>query len=168
MDRPIIHDLWTFVFSKLDWNRANSFVCVALYLVNMYLFLFLQGISSYRLFSTVWSSLFTVVIYYMNKFTRCFHVNSPRSIGCGEKVKEAKKKKTVDNFGWTKKRKERKLWEMFFFSTFVKVATPTASELQQKRRPWSATQSYWVGKVLTSSSLFTCTYIKKSESLLTI
>ena len=77
----------------------------------------------------------------MNKFTGCFYVNSPRSIGCEEKVKEAKKKKRDSRQFWVdKKEKRKKIVKDVLFSTFLKAATPT--KLHQKRRPWSATQSY--------------------------
>jgi hypothetical protein len=72
----------------------------------------------------------------MNKFTGCFYVNSPRSIGCEEKVKEAKKKKRQSTIlGGQKKKKRKKIVKDVLFSTFLKAATPT--KLQQKRRPWS-------------------------------
>ena len=75
-------------------------------------------------------SLFAVVIYYINKFTGCFYVNSPRSIECEENVKEPKKKKRQSTILGGQKREKKENCERCSFFYFPKSCNSnwTASE----------------------------------------
>ena len=85
------------------------------------------------------------------------------------KSKRSKEKKRDSRQFWVdKKEKRKKIVKDVPFSTFLKAATPT--KLQQKRRPLHGLQHKVIDleKSWQAVALFTCTYIKKRESLLTI
>ena len=92
------------------------------------------------------------ILHNMNKFTGCFYVNSPRSIGCEEKVKEAKKKKRQSTILGGQKREKKENCERCSFFYFPKSCNSNWTATKTTTIAWSATQSYWLGKVLTSSS----------------